>query len=250
MRKNTLKWILPCIGVIYLYLFVQLYRCNVRTGNTPIKSQYQTRAWSPLVRSAANLGSRRVQRAIVIFYPVDQRRKFLPEIRWLYRSWLEMMHRGEPKTWRTDLVIFAGHFTRDLENLACVYNQTRTNNDESPQCRVFPYLRISARSTPHSNASTDSSRRLHDDFLFYPYIDSINIIMEGYSVFSMYDYILRTDIDVFLTEYFGMYVPVSDTTLLAGHGGYSVAFNTNRLRRIANDLGWQYANMTNIGSTW
>ena len=250
MRKNILRWTLPLIGFTYFYLLIRWYPCNFLSVNTPSKSQYRARASPHLIRPAEDLGNRRVQRAIVIFYPVNQERKFVPELRWLYRSWLEMMHRSERKTWRTDLVIFADHFTVDLENLACVYNRTRTNGNESPQCRVFPYRRISARGALYANGSNDGSRRLYDSFLNYPYIDSINIIMEGYPVFSMYDYILRTDIDVFLTEYFGMYVPASDATLLTGHGGYSVTFNTNRLRRIAHDLGWQYANMTNIGSTW
>jgi hypothetical protein len=66
----------------------------------------------------------------------------------------------------------------------------------------------------------------------------------------MYDYILRTDMDVFLTKYFGRFVPYNNTLLVGGGGGYSTAFNTASLRRVAKDMNWLYANLTNLGSTW
>jgi hypothetical protein len=80
-------------------------------------------------------------------------------------------------------------------------------------------------------------------------VDSINIIAECYPSFSMYDYILRTDMDVFLTKNFGRFVPYKDM-LLVGRGGYSHPFASARLRRIAKNMNWLYANLTNIGSTW
>ena len=65
----------------------------------------------------------------------------------------------------------------------------------------------------------------------------------------MYDYILRTDMDCFLTSNFALYVPYNNS-LIVGHGGYSTTFNTNRLRRIAADMHWQYAERRSLGSTW
>ncbi len=78
----------------------------------------------------------------------------------------------------------------------------------------------------------------------------MNIIAEGYPTFEYYHSILKTDIDVFVTKQFAKYVPITDRTLLVGLGGYSTVFNTRRLGRIARDLNWYYANLTNIGSTW
>lgn len=83
----------------------------------------------------------------------------------------------------------------------------------------------------------------------YRYIDSVNVVAECYPSFSMYNYILRTDIDVFLTKYFGRFVPYNDT-LLVGQGGYAVNLTSARLRRIAKDMNWLSANMINLGSTW
>ena len=65
----------------------------------------------------------------------------------------------------------------------------------------------------------------------------------------MYDYILRTDMDCFLTYNFALYVPYNNS-LLVGRGGYSTTFNSKRLKRIANDMNWKYADKTSLGSTW
>ncbi|CAF4322243.1 unnamed protein product, partial [Rotaria sp. Silwood2] len=196
-------------------------------------------------------------RGIIIFYPHDQEIVFFSELLWLYHSWIEMM-KNEPSSWRTDLVIYTGNFTLRLQRLGCVYNRIRTNKHESPQCRVFPYQRVYLRDIRdidkidnhlYQQIDIDRSILLKTHLQTYEYIDSINIIAECYPSFAMYDYILRTDIDVFLTPHFGHFVPYNDI-LLAGRGGYSTTFNTGRLRRIAHNMNWLYANITNIGSTW
>jgi hypothetical protein len=262
---------LLCLFSVYIVLVNQYHSCYLtqgvssiqeqnleRTSNERIQSnntrQHLVREPNHLVRSSFELAKDRIQRAIVIFYPNNQENKYLPELRWLYRSWIEMMNQGELKTWRTDLIIFTGNYSSNLQKLACVFNRTRSTKDEPPLCRVFHYERISNRYPSDNIANeTEYTKRsyiLYENFHKYQYIDSINVIFEGYSMFNMYDYILRTDIDVFLTKYFGLYVPITSTTLLTGRGAYSVSFSTNRLRRIARDMGWEYANMSNIGSTW
>jgi hypothetical protein len=123
----------------------------------------------------------------------------------------------------------------------------RKNAVEPPQCRVFRYEPVSTR---HSHINLTRSKLLYKYLKNYGYVDSINVIVEGYPIISQYNSILRTDIDVFLTKYFGSYAPSSNNTLFVGLGGYSTEFNSNRLRRIAKDIGWNYANLTGIGSTW
>ena len=201
----------------------------------------------------------------MIFYPESQESRYLPEIRWLYRSWVEMM-KSESKYWRTDLLIYTGSYSVALQELGCILNQKRQDHLEPPQCRVFLYLRLSNRSI---NSSIEKNtfyidvtmkdfyqidlRRsvlLTDLMKTYGYVDSVNIIAEAYPTFAFYHFILKTDIDVFLTSAFAKYLPITNRTLLVGRGGYSTKFNTRRLRRIARDMNWKYANMTNIGSTW
>lgn len=214
---------------------------------------------------SSKLNSSSIQRAIVVFYSSIQEKMYLSEIRWLYRSWIEMI-KYEPNEWRTDLIIFTEKYSTFFIELGCIANKIRINNEELPKCRIFIYLRVLDR---HVNSLTKQQKILTDDSehnLFhinqsrsvllyenlrtYQYIDSVNIIAEGYPIYSYYDFILKTDIDVFITKQFSNYIPNKLQTLFFGRGGYSTEFNTRRLGRIARDMGWKYQNWTNIGSTW
>ena len=248
------KWLLLYLFITSILLIARVSERRFDRRDPSTITRRLERASNELIR-ARNVSTRdQIQRAIVIFYPDNQEKTYLPELRWLYHSWLEMIRSGEPNDWRTDLVIFTSSFTSNLQQLGCLSGQIRATKDESPQCRVFPYVRISARQLPDNTSSVTSERTraelLVEHLRTYEYIDSINIIFEGYPVLKVYDYILRTDIDVFLTKYLAFHLPVTEMTLLTGRGGYSVEFNMHRLRRIAIDMGWQYANMSNIGSTW
>lgn len=236
MRYKFVKLIIFFIFLIYFLQIIQFH-----LHKFPQKNLIQTS--TDLIRLSWKLQDDRIQRAILIFYPHNQEKQYLPELRWLYHSWIEMINSGESNMWRTDLIIFTENFKLNFQTLHCIFNQTRLTKEESPQCRIFPYTRISSRLSTHLLFYDEELRT-------YEYIDSINIVIEGYNVFHMYDYVLRTDIDIFLTKYFAFYLPISDMTVLVGQGAYSTLFNNNRLRRIANDMNWEYANMTNIGSTW
>jgi len=172
----------------------------------------------------------------------------------------------ESKTWRSDLIVYTGNYSLSLQQLGCILNQKRLNNTEPPQCRVFLYLRLSTREISNLTQqqailidenqkdffqiNTERSLLLYKHLKNYGYIDSVNIIAEAYPTYKYYDFILKTDIDVFITKQFAKYVPVTNITLLAGLGGYSTEFNTRRLGRVARDMNWKYKNMSSIGSTW
>lgn len=176
------------------------------------------------------------------------------------------MMKHESKAWRTDLIVFTDQYSSSLQELGCVLNEIRRNSTDPPKCRAFLYVRLAQRTInpltqkqknihEQSNPEwfqidTDRSKKLFESFRNYEYIDSVNIVAEGYPIFGDYDFILKTDIDVFITTQFGKYVPQRGTSLLYGLGGYSTNFNTRRLGRIARDLSWNYQNLTNIGSTW
>ncbi|CAF3342728.1 unnamed protein product [Rotaria sp. Silwood1] len=223
-----------------------------------------------------------VQRAIVIYYPHHQSEEFFPEVRWLYRSWVEMLL-GEPSTWRTDLVIFTYNFSSEFRRLGCVH-RLRQNKEEPSMCRLFLYVPIQFRTknitdNDFQHAFDDAKRviesykdindsfigvplvndketfdakrseSLYENLRTYGYIDSINSIYEGYWTFKTYDFILRTDIDVFIYRHFATYIP-SNCTFITGGGGYSTDFNRRKLKRIANDMGFVHVDITNMGSTW
>ncbi|CAF0832488.1 unnamed protein product [Rotaria sp. Silwood1] len=223
-----------------------------------------------------------VQRAIVIYYPNHQSESFFPEVRWLYRSWVEMLL-GEPSTWRTDFVIFTYNFSSDFRKLGCV-NRLRQNKEEPSMCRLFLYVPVEFRTeivtkNNFQHAFDDAkrviesykdmndsfigvplvndtetfdekrSKSLYENLRTYGYIDSINSIYEGYWTLKMYDFILRTDIDVFIYRHFATYIP-QNCTFITGLGGYGTDFNRRKFKRIANDMGFAHANISNMGSTW
>ena len=262
---RLLKLIISCILITYILFIIQSYHCKSFKQDSFLNKKRLIRSSTHLIRSAIEIPNERIQRAILIFYPDNQEKKIFPEIRWLYRSWIEMM-KYESKNWRTDLIIYTGQYTSALKQLNCILNQIRTTNIEQPQCRIFPYLRLSKRDINSltkrqillTNESKNNlfqidiqrSKLLYEQIKSYEYIDSVNVIAEAYPTYEYYDFILKTDIDVFITKEFAKYVPITNITLLVGRGGYSTVFNTRRLGRIARDIGWKYQNMTNIGSTW
>ncbi len=252
-RWSLRNRIIIIICVIFVFIIIRHFFCGFNYGPAFLTIKRAIHHSTNFNRSTSEIAQISKQRAIIIYYPHSQENAFFPELRWLYRSWIEMMITGEPKQWRTDFLIFTENMTLNLKNLGCVFEQVRENNHQSPQCRVFRYEPVSTRHS-HVNLTrpidVERSKLLYKYLQNYSYVDSINVIVEGYPIFARYDLILRTDIDVFLTKYFGSYVPVSNNTLLVGLGGYSTEFNTNRLRRISNDIGWVYANLTGIGSTW
>ena len=196
----------------------------------------------------------RILRALLLFYPNDQEAEFLPEFRWFYRSWTEMMT-NESSLWRTDLIVYISEYTSIFKNLGCIYDQIRINPEEKPTCRVFPYIRIKDRTSEHKSSSKyqiidkQRSQTTYQHLRNYGYIDSINTVFEYNASFSMYDFILRTDMDCFLTQNFALYVPYNNS-ILVGRGGYSTEFNNKRLERIAHDMNWKYADKNSLGSTW
>jgi hypothetical protein len=231
----------------------QLQSSTFFTYQTTRQNQARIRNFVPRLNQPLSMS---ITRGIVIFYPHNQEAGFLPELRWLYRSWIEMM-KYEPSLWRTDLVIYTSNYTSNLQNLGCILGHIRLDRQEGPVCRVFLYERLSSRDITNPNRTYDYYRQIDTDreeslvrFLgTYEYVDSINIMTECYPSFSMYDYILRSDIDVFLTKNFAVFVPENNTFLI-GLGGYSHPFNSARLERISKNMQWTYANIDNIGSTW
>ena len=86
----------------------------------------------------------------------------------------------------------------------------------------------------------------------YGYLNSILMAFEGYKYFkaAKYDFLIRSDMDVFLTPLFGEWLPRHCNDFVVGGGGYSTEFNTKRLKRIAESIGLKSAGVWNLGSTW
>lgn len=224
----------------------------------------------------------RITRAILVYFPIEQVDNFHYEFRWLYRSWTEMI-KHEPSKWRTDLVVFARNEKNFFNNnsffdkLNCSFYHKRTSPNDKPMCVLMDYEAIKDRKFSSGEIKFASNNQLYNfilkkinifnesdpnmnifyDFIKnrlskYGYVDSILMAFDGYKYFQSagYDFLIRSDMDVFLTPLFAKWLPKHCNDFYVGRGGYSNEFNTNRLARIAHNLGLEYAGSTNLGSTW
>ena len=75
---------------------------------------------------------------------------------------------------------------------------------------------------------------------------------DGYEYFKSagFDFLMRSDMDVFLSPVFGKWIPKNCNDFIVGQGGYSHDFNRNRLQRVSQNLGLEHAGSSNLGSTW
>lgn len=221
----------------------------------------------------------RMTRAVLVYFPIDQIANFKSEFKWLYRSWIEMQ-KNEPTKWRTDLVVFINKneaFDKKdffLNGLNCTFTNRRNSPEDKPMCSLVDYVPLKNRKLSKLNFNkndiynyllskldifSDDQENLAPFYNWlkskishYGYLDSILMAFDGYSILkaSGYNFLIRSDMDVFLTPFFGKWLPRKCDLFHVGRGGYSSKFNENRLRRIANDLGLKFGNQSNLGSTW
>jgi len=83
----------------------------------------------------------------------------------------------------------------------------------------------------------------------YHFVNSINCLVTNRDVLSKYEYILKTDCDVFITENFLNFFP---TVFQTGTGGY---INNDddvkkRLKKIAQTKGYRHQGKHDVGATW
>lgn len=249
--------------------------------------EYATQNEYNYSRAAANsTHTTRITRAILVFYPIEKNENFEPEFKWMYRSWIEMQA-YEPGKWRTDIIVFvntdheafkqADFF---LNKLNCSVHNRRTRPEDKPMCTLINYKPFKSRQftkldkivLPQFKTEKEKYNYLLNDidifsteetnlvpfYLFmrrisnYGYLDSILMAFDGWSYFKSagYNFLIRSDMDVFLTPLFGTWLPRYCNDFYVGRGGYSANFNTNRLSRVASNLGLKYAAELNLGSTW
>lgn len=225
----------------------------------------------------------RIVRGLVIFYPADKNEYFEQEFRWVYRSWVEM-RKYEPKLWRTDLVVFMNTkvYAKTNNNvfpeLNCTVDNIRKSKNDEPMCTIRNYVEIKDREIPFYNKDTIEQISADEIYSFlykkinifnddaenlwkfygklkelykYQYVDSILMAFDGYSYFKdNFDFLLRTDMDIFITPLFAKWLPLNCNDFVTGSGGYSHDFNMKRLRKAGKLMGLKFSEVRNLGSTW
>jgi hypothetical protein len=150
-----------------------------------------------------------------IYVYLDDNKKIKEEFTWLYKTWI--LTKSYEK-W--DLVVFHNPNVNDIPNHKNLIKVPKT-----PRYELEPFW---------------------ED---YKFIESIDFMIGYKELNSNYDWILKTDCDVFLTKNFK---DLETETTLVGMGGYndrSSEINSN-LDRIANDIGLKRCyRLTNIGAT-
>lgn len=93
----------------------------------------------------------RITRGILVYFPIGSESYYRNELRWLYRSWINMI-RFEPAKWRTDLIVFV---ERDevlfnsseffMNQLNCRFENVRKSAEDKPMCTLVHYVALKKR---------------------------------------------------------------------------------------------------------
>ena len=163
------------------------------------------------------------------------------------------MMKHEPANWRTDLVVFV---LNDLEyfnktdflfnQLNCSFENRRRSSSDEPMCTLVEYTPLSMRKLENFEDGLISKSKyeflLNEMDIFgnnsthlnmfygflqekignYGYVDSILMAFDGYEYLKQagYHYLIRSDMDVFLTPLFARWLPRNCNDFYVGRGGY------------------------------
>ena len=174
--------------------------------------------------------SRSVVRAVIVRFPSERSEYFFVQFRWFYRSWIE----SEMFTldrWRTDIIIliddqFSVKVRQLLEHLDCHTDNQRTSRRQTSRCILVIHKLFSQRSKDEQKFYTnkyialDRVNELNDnvDRLFAIY-DHINHLNNNQTI--IYDFLMITTMNTFLTTQFGKYIPLKCSFLLGTQPDYS-----------------------------
>ena len=231
---------------------------------------------------------KRISRAVIVYFPIEQTLRFKLEFQGLYNSWIHMQ-KHEPKKWRTDIVVFIENdevflnsITNFLTDMGCSFSNKRKSKRDKPMCTLLEYVPIKKRKLKVlKNDLFKSDYRdfkakynylldnvdifnndemnllpfytmVKDSLQHYGYVDSILMAFDGYEYLNSagYDFLIRSDLDVFLTPLFSVWLPKHCNDFYVDHFKYSDAFNSRRLENVASYLKLNYSNITDFGTTW
>ena len=187
-----------------------------------------------------------VVRAVVVRFPTTRSEYYFVQFRWFYRSWLES-EMFTLERWRTDLIVliderFSSQTRASLEKLNCRVKNERKNRRQISRCILVEHQKFSQRSEstrqfyrerfPFFNRTTGLGENVDRLFAIYEYGRNLNETQA-----NLYNLLLVTTMNTFLTTQFGKYIPLRCAFLLGASPDYSTWYSkTDQILRFAHAL--------------
>ena len=281
---NSQEYVLPTTQIKLIekeIRYPSLLKCHNDYNSSIIKKESDRNNYN--LEADESLHNKQIVRAVMVFYPALQYEYFEQEFMWLYRSWIEMQ-KYEPKLWRTDLVVFLDHqlylttSKTTFQELNCSITNVRKTRKDEPMCTILDYVGIKTRNVSFYDKTVletiDADEIYHylykkvdifndtaenlwkfygklKEITSYNYLDSIIMAFDGYKYFKdNFDFLLRTDMDIFLTPLFAKWLPLNCNDFIVGGGSYGHDFNMKRLKKAAKYMNLEFSDIRNLGSTW
>ena len=183
------------------------------------------------------VSNEQVSRGVYVYLP-PQSDHFNRELKSFYLS-VAVMRTTQPAHLKTDLVVFTPTGGMDFaKSLGCVEDRRETFADPE-RCTVVEHVPLAKRSDPYDPLSGYAN-----------YIDSMLVLAE-YSGTHAFTYVIRSDLDTFLTPGFSNWVLPDGKVIATGRGGYgSRNANLHLTWVMQKRLGLQNRNVGGVGSTW
>lgn len=167
----------------------------------------------------------RITRALIFYFPIGGKKSYQHELRWVYRSWIDMIA-FEPAKWRTDLVIFiesdsvrVTNSDFSLKELDCRFDNVRQSPEDKPMCTLFKYVALENRSFGKEKKKKKKQKAMVNqsewDELYRYFLNDVDVFDESND--DEFDVFLRT-----LKNEIGSYRYLN--SILIGFEGYFKLF--------------------------
>ncbi|CAF3023040.1 unnamed protein product [Rotaria socialis] len=187
--------------------------------------------------------SQPIVRGVIVSFPSLKSDYYFVQFRWFYRSWIE----SEMFTldhWRTDIIIliadqFPSRTRKVLEHLDCRVENQRTSRRQISRCILVNHKLFSQRSRSQRQLYIGKYPLLNPANKLHPNIDRLFAIYDytNRNEANMYDLLMVTTMNTFLTTQFGKYIPIKCSFLIGTTPDYSTWYGkTDQIKQFAHTL--------------
>lgn len=174
--------------------------------------------------------TRTIVRGVIVRFPSSESDYYFVQFRWFYRSWIE----SEMFTldrWRTDLIVliddqFPNKTRQMLEHLDCHVENHRNSRRQISRCILVQHQFFSQRTQTQRQTYIDRFLKLDRVKELDPNVDRLVGIYDYVSHLNesrtmLYDFIMVTTMNTFLTTQFGKYIPIRCAFLIGTEPDYT-----------------------------